>query len=291
MIPTLRQQGGDLQLRAADRRPGRRPGHRRRHRARLPGPGPGRGVRRRPCAGAAAARGATASCPTSTPSTDWDRIALFWVNYPNNPTGAMAPLAFYERLAALAREHDFLALLRRGVQRALVRRAARAPRSRSRDRANVVVFHTLSKRSSMTGYRSGFVAAPPEVISALRTYRPSTRHGAAGVRPARVGRRLGRRGARRAHARAPTGASARCSSACSRARAGGSPASEATMYLWVEVPGGESSEACADAAASSTASSSRRARSSVRPARATCASRSSRRWRSASVRRRSSRRL
>ena len=30
---------------------------------------------------------------------DWDRIALFWVNYPNNPTGATAPLAFYERLA------------------------------------------------------------------------------------------------------------------------------------------------------------------------------------------------
>ena len=30
---------------------------------------------------------------------NWDRIALFWVNYPNNPTGATAPLAFYERLA------------------------------------------------------------------------------------------------------------------------------------------------------------------------------------------------
>ena len=30
------------------------------------------------------------------------------------------------------------------------------------DRTNVVVFQTLSKRSSMTGYRSGFVAGPPE---------------------------------------------------------------------------------------------------------------------------------
>ena len=38
---------------------------------------------------------------------DWDRIALFWVNYPNNPTGATAPLDFYERLAELAREHGF----------------------------------------------------------------------------------------------------------------------------------------------------------------------------------------
>src|SRR5207247_2339239 len=38
----------------------------------------------------------------------WDRIALFWVNYPNNPTGAVAPLAFLEELARRAQEHDFL---------------------------------------------------------------------------------------------------------------------------------------------------------------------------------------
>jgi acetylornithine aminotransferase len=41
------------------------------------------------------------------------------------------------------------------------------------DRSRVIVFHTLSKRSSMTGYRSGFVAAPPEVVAALKAYRPS----------------------------------------------------------------------------------------------------------------------
>ena len=41
------------------------------------------------------------------------------------------------------------------------------------DRSRVIVFQTLSKRSSMTGYRSGFVAAPPEVIAALKSYRPS----------------------------------------------------------------------------------------------------------------------
>jgi aspartate/methionine/tyrosine aminotransferase len=41
------------------------------------------------------------------------------------------------------------------------------------DRSRVIVFQTLSKRSSMTGYRSGFVAAPPEVVSALKAYRPT----------------------------------------------------------------------------------------------------------------------
>jgi acetylornithine aminotransferase len=37
----------------------------------------------------------------------------------------------------------------------------------------MIVFQTLSKRSSMTGYRSGFVAAPPEIIFALKAYRPT----------------------------------------------------------------------------------------------------------------------
>ena len=41
------------------------------------------------------------------------------------------------------------------------------------DRENVVVFNTLSKRSSMTGYRSGFVCAPQEICDALRAFRPT----------------------------------------------------------------------------------------------------------------------
>ena len=39
----------------------------------------------------------------------WERAAILWVNYPNNPTGAVAPLDFFERARrARAREHDFL---------------------------------------------------------------------------------------------------------------------------------------------------------------------------------------
>ena len=61
----------------------------------------------------------------AVPAETWQRTALFWVNYPNNPTGATAPLAFYERLAALAREHDFVLASDEAYTRALVRRAAR----------------------------------------------------------------------------------------------------------------------------------------------------------------------
>ncbi len=54
----------------------------------------------------------------------WDEIALFWTCYPNNPTGATAPLSFYEELAGPCARARLPALLRRGVLGALVRRAA-----------------------------------------------------------------------------------------------------------------------------------------------------------------------
>jgi succinyldiaminopimelate transaminase len=102
----------------------------------------------------------------------WDEIALFWVCYPNNPTGAVAPLSFYEELAARAREHGFLVCSDEAYSELWFDEppvsAVQVP-----DRSNVVVFNTLSKRSSMTGYRSGFVCAPPEIVTALRAFRPT----------------------------------------------------------------------------------------------------------------------
>ena len=78
---------------------------------------------------------------------DWDRVALFWVNYPNNPTGAVAPLAFYERVGAARAGARLRPLLRRGLQRALVRPSRPSSALELDDRSNVAVFQTLSKRS------------------------------------------------------------------------------------------------------------------------------------------------
>jgi succinyldiaminopimelate transaminase len=102
----------------------------------------------------------------------WSRVALFWVNYPNNPTGATAPLSFYERLATLASRFDF-ALASDEAYSELSFGEPAASALQVADRSRVVAFHTLSKRSSMTGYRSGFVAAAPEAIAALKAYRPT----------------------------------------------------------------------------------------------------------------------
>jgi succinyldiaminopimelate transaminase len=102
----------------------------------------------------------------------WDEIAVFWVCYPNNPTGATAPLSFYEELAGRAREHGFL-LCSDEAYSELWFGDEPVSALQVADRTNVVVFNTLSKRSSMTGYRCGFVCAPRDVADALRGFRPS----------------------------------------------------------------------------------------------------------------------
>ena len=102
----------------------------------------------------------------------WDEIALFWVCYPNNPTGAVAPLSFYEELADRAREHGFLVCSDEAYSELWFDEPP-ASALQVADRTNIVVFNTLSKRSSMTGYRSGFVCAPAEIVAALRRFRPS----------------------------------------------------------------------------------------------------------------------
>jgi succinyldiaminopimelate transaminase len=101
-----------------------------------------------------------------------ERTAIVWVNYPHNPTGAVAPLSFYEELTERAAELDFLVASDEAYTELWF---SEPPPSalQVRDRSRVIVFQTLSKRSSMTGYRSGFVAAPADVIDALKAYRPT----------------------------------------------------------------------------------------------------------------------
>ena len=101
-----------------------------------------------------------------------DDLALLWVNYPHNPTGAPAPLDFYERLTEVARERDFWIASDEAYTELWFDEPPVSALQAS-DRSRVIVFQTLSKRSSMTGYRSGFVAAPAEVIAALKAYRPT----------------------------------------------------------------------------------------------------------------------
>ena len=174
------------------------------------------------------------------PDEVWDRAALVWLNSPNNPTGAIASLDYYARLAALARERGFV-LAADEAYSELWFEAQPESVLQLPDLTNVVAFNTLSKRSSMTGFRSGFVAGDPALIGALRQFRPNI-----GTAPQEFVQRAS------VVAWGDEAHVARARDAYRRKRdlllgvlrrkglrdAGG----PATMYLWIAVPEGETSE-------------------------------------------------
>jgi succinyldiaminopimelate transaminase len=170
----------------------------------------------------------------------WRRVAIFWVNYPNNPTAAVAPPEFYERLSQLAIEHDFLLASDEAYGEIYFGRPP-ATALGVTDRRNVAVLTTLSKRSSMTGYRSGAIVADPWLIDALRAFRPSV-----GVAPQEFIQRASiwawNDERHVADMRAIYGAKREVLLAAlerKRLRVAGC---DATFYLWVETPQGETSE-------------------------------------------------
>lgn len=104
-----------------------------------------------------------------------DRAAAFYLCSPANPQGAVADEAYWRKLLSLAERHDFRVFADECY--AEIWRAAPPPgaleiaAAMGLSRGRVVVFHSLSKRSSLPGLRSGFVASGPEEIAAMKKLR------------------------------------------------------------------------------------------------------------------------
>jgi aspartate/methionine/tyrosine aminotransferase len=107
-----------------------------------------------------------------------DRVALFYLCSPANPQGAVAGLDYWKRALALARRHDFLLIADECY--AEIYSTDRAPHGALEAAAasggsldNLLACHTLSKRSSAPGLRSGFTVGSPQatvLMRRLRTY-------------------------------------------------------------------------------------------------------------------------
>jgi LL-diaminopimelate aminotransferase len=96
------------------------------------------------------------------------RAKLVFVNYPNNPTAAVATPEYLERTVALCRRHDIL-LAYDNAYCDLTFDGYRAPSIFEIPGARDVAleFFSLSKSFSMTGWRLGFAVGRPELIGAL----------------------------------------------------------------------------------------------------------------------------
>ncbi|MHB0868421.1 MAG: LL-diaminopimelate aminotransferase [Chloroflexota bacterium] len=104
----------------------------------------------------------------SIPEEVLKRARLLWICYPNNPTSAVAPEGFYERVVQFARKHDLLVchdnaysdVTYDGYQATSFLQLPGA-------KEIGVEFHSLSKSYNMTGWRIGMMVGNASAVSAL----------------------------------------------------------------------------------------------------------------------------
>jgi LL-diaminopimelate aminotransferase len=95
------------------------------------------------------------------------RAKLLWLNYPNNPTGAVAPRTFFADAVRFAERHNVI--LCHDAAYAELYYGERPPSllELPGGRDVGIEFHSLSKTFNMTGWRVGFAAGHPQLIAAL----------------------------------------------------------------------------------------------------------------------------
>jgi LL-diaminopimelate aminotransferase len=180
------------------------------------------------------------------PAAVLPRTKLLFLNYPNNPTAAVAPLEYLERVVAFCRRHEIV-LAYDNAYCDIVFDGYQAPSIFQIPGANEVAveFFSLSKSFSMTGWRIGFAAGRPELIEPLtraKSYKDTgpflavQEAGAAVLdRAEELTAPICADIARRRDAAVPA----------LRAAGFGVDLPKAAMYLWVALPAGVSSKSFA----------------------------------------------
>ena len=97
-----------------------------------------------------------------------DRTRILYLNYPNNPTAAIAPVEYLEDVVRVCRERDIL-LVYDNAYSEIAFDGYVPPSIFQIDGARDVAieFHSLSKTYNMTGWRCGWAVAKPEIASTL----------------------------------------------------------------------------------------------------------------------------
>jgi len=104
----------------------------------------------------------------SVPQDIAKKAKILWINYPNNPTAAVAGLDFFERVVAFAKKYD-IAVCHDGPYTEVAFDGYRpvsfleAPGAKDVG----VEFHSLSKSFNMTGWRVGMVVGNARIVDAL----------------------------------------------------------------------------------------------------------------------------
>ena len=116
---------------------------------------------------------------SAIPSDVCAKSRLMFLNYPNNPTGAIAPLSFFEEAVEFAREHDVI-IVHDNAYSEIAFDGYQAPSFLEVDGAMEVgvEMHSLSKTYNMTGWRIGMAAGSADIIAGLGRVKTNVDSGA-----------------------------------------------------------------------------------------------------------------
>ena len=107
---------------------------------------------------------------TKIPSDIAQKANILMVGYPNNPTGAIAPLEFYDEVIAFAKKYDIIVLSDNAYSELTFDGYVAPSIFQAKGARDVALeFHSLSKTYNMTGWRVGFAVGNEKIIKALST--------------------------------------------------------------------------------------------------------------------------
>ncbi len=108
--------------------------------------------------------------PRDLPAELLARAAIVWISYPHNPTGTDGTPGLFEAWVDAREQHGFVLCSDECYTE--IHFGENRPHSLLEfGMEGCLAFHSLSKRSGMTGYRSGMVAGDPELVSWYRQCR------------------------------------------------------------------------------------------------------------------------
>ena len=102
------------------------------------------------------------------PADVLSRAKLLFVNYPNNPTSAIAPREFYVRLVALARKHGLVIASDAAYTELFYEEKPMSIFEVPGAKEVAIEFHSFSKTFNMTGWRLGWACGNADLVRALR---------------------------------------------------------------------------------------------------------------------------
>ena len=112
------------------------------------------------------------SIPVEIDATHWPTADLAWLNSPSNPTGRVHSLTEAQQVIAWARSNDailvsdecYLEFDHSATSFSILSQTGA-------DNGNILAVHSLSKRSSMAGYRAAFIVGDSALVAQVREFR------------------------------------------------------------------------------------------------------------------------